>query len=74
MLKYDYVFFFVQIKKMNQKKTALLVKNNFINFVLKTKIHKLGLCPQTYEFLRFVHCINHKLFFNAGKEVRIFIK
>ena len=33
--------FFVQTKKTNQKKTALLVKNNFINFVLKTKIHKL---------------------------------
>ena len=58
--------FFVQTKKTNQKKIALLVKNNFINFVLKTKIHKLGFCPQTCEFLSFVHCINHKLFFNAG--------
>ena len=33
--------FFGQSKKMNQKKPALLVKNSFINFVLKTKIHKL---------------------------------
>ena len=48
------------------KKIALLVKNSFINFVLKTKIYKLGLCPQTCKFLRFVHCINYKLFFNAG--------
>ena len=48
------------------KKIALLVKNSFINFALKTKIHKLGLCPQTCKFLRFVHCINDKLFFNAG--------
>ena len=58
--------FFVQTKKTNQKKIALLVKNLSINFVLKTKIHKLGLCPQTYEFLRFVHCINYEIFFNAG--------
>ena len=58
--------FFGQPKKTNQKKTALLVKKSFINFVLKVKIHKLGLCPQTYEFLHFVHCINDKLFFNAG--------
>ena len=58
--------FFVQTKKTNQKKTALLVKNSSINFVLKTKIHKLGLYPQTCEFLRFVHYINDELFFNAG--------
>ena len=61
--------FFVQTKKTNQKKIVLLLKNNFINFVLKTKIHKLGLCPQTYEFLCFVHCINDKLFFNAGMKL-----
>ena len=35
------LLFFVQSKKSNQKKTALLMKNSFINFVLKTKIHKL---------------------------------
>ena len=66
--------FFVQTKKTNQKKTALLVKNSSINFVLKTKIHKLGLCPQRCEFLCFVPCINDELFFNAGKDKFTLIK
>ena len=57
--------FFVQTKKTNQKKIALLVKNSSINFVLKTKIHKLT-SFRHMNFLRFVQCINHKLFFNAG--------
>ncbi len=35
------LLFFVQSKKSNQKKSALLVKNSSINFVLKAKIHKL---------------------------------
>ena len=39
--------FFVQTKKTNQKKTALLVKNNFINFVLKKDSNRRHSEPQS---------------------------
>ena len=42
--------FFVQTKKTNEKKTALLVKKFSIYIARFTKNDKLGLCPQTYHF------------------------
>ena len=49
----------LSVSCIDEKKIALLVKNSFINFVLKTKIHKLTLFRHMNFYVLFTALITN---------------